>query len=153
MDEDEPTERVLARLKNGDNPEDILFELCESTDMDWREAKTLVERIRAENKTSITLYQSPLLITLALAIFLGGAGLIVYTTVSIVTLYDAFQVIPPDLILLPQFFSYIWYLTLYAPYLIAFFVLGLGMMLGSAIGMQAVWEAIFAKLGIFQGTE
>ncbi len=144
---------IIERLKNGDNLNDILVELCESANMDWRQAQDLVERIRAENNTNITMYQSPLLILIALAIFLGGVGLIVYTAASLVTMYEFFMAPPPQPnTLLPET-GFITYVAVSASQLFFYIFLGMGMILGSAKGMAPVWTAVFEKIGIFQSLQ
>lgn len=154
MDEHRLREHVLERLVDGGNPDEIIFEICNSMDMNWREAEAFVNHIQAENQGHITLQQSPLLVMLALVIFLGGAGLTVYSVSGVVATFETFRVTSSnDLYGLPQGIVFIWYMASYTPELIGSLIFGMGMIVGSLKGMQGVWEAVFEKLGMFEHRE
>jgi hypothetical protein len=147
MDENELRKRVLERLTNSDDPNDIILEVCDQTDMDWDRAEKFTEAVRAEHESEITLYQSPVLVVIALGIFIGGAASLVYSTMGLVAAFETFRVVSPDLYALPQGIVFISYMISYAPQWIGGVILGLGMVVGSLKGMQKVWEAAFEKLG------
>ena len=71
--------QIIERLENGENKDDIILDLCENANMNWPQAEAMVEEVRAENQAHIALAQSPLLVSIALIIFIGGAGIIVYS--------------------------------------------------------------------------
>ncbi len=115
--------------------------------MNWPEAEALFERINAEKEHHIVLAQSPLLVLIALAIFVGGVGLAVFSTYNITSVflsyYDAKSGSLGALGMILHLFTYGGYLWFLA-------VLGIGMIVGSLKGMQDVWSAIFHKLGILR---
>lgn len=152
----EVEKQIVARLENGDDHNAIVLDLSESQNLDWREAEALVDSVRAENADDITLYQSPILIALALVIFLGGAGLISYTIYNTIFTYKSLYWLhsqtptggPPTL--WEVVYDFMLYLILTGKENLGLLILGIGMIAGSLKGMQEVWSAIFAKLGIFQ---
>ena len=42
-------QRIITRLKDGDNRNDILLDLCESQGLDWKQAEAILDSIHAEN--------------------------------------------------------------------------------------------------------
>ena len=138
---------IVKRLTSGNDKDDIVMSLCEREGLYWNEAETLVNEIESAHQHAITLAQSPLLVGIALGTFLGGAALIVFAA------YDLFRVLQSlaqtsatDLGTITGSTTYI---ILFGGQVGALALLGMGMILGSLKGMHAVWEAIFAKLGIF----
>jgi len=153
------TERqIIARLENGDDRNDVILDLCESQDLDWNNAEALVDLIHAENADDITLSQSPLLVLLAMAFFLGGTGLISYITYNTISVYKAIYWVRSQM---PNSGPFGWkvahdfviYLMITGGEYFGMLILGIGMMVGSLRGMQDVWSAVFAKLGIFRDIE
>jgi hypothetical protein len=138
---------LIERLADGESREDIILDLCEKENITWPEAKALLERVSTEKEHHIVLAQSPLLVLMALVIFIGGVGLAVYSTYNIagvfLSYYDAKSggVGALGLVL---------YLFAYGDYLWFLAILGIGMIVGSLKGMQDVWAAIFHKLGILR---
>lgn len=150
--------QIITRLENGDDRDDIILDICESRNIDWKNAEALVDSIHAEHADNITLSQSPLLILLALAIFLGGVGLILYAVYDAFSVYQASdwgQSQRPDI---GQFewkagYGFLIYLVITGGNYFGMLVLGIGMIIGSLRGMQDVWSVIYAQLGIFQDAE
>ena len=119
-------QHVLERLKNHDEMNDIIIEICESANVPREEARAFAEDLYEENKTDIVLYQSPVWTVIALATFIAGAALL-YASVG--AIYDDWRyVLSLDMI---------WRT-----------ILGLAMILGSLKGMEDVWLAILKKIGI-----
>jgi len=147
MNESELKKHVLERLTDGDSPDDIILEVCNLSDMDWPRAEQFVEAVRAANESDITLSQSPVLVLIALGIFIGGAFSIIYSTTGIVATFEAFRVMTPSPYDLPQGLTFIWYMAAYAPQWFGGVLLGFAMVVGSLKGMQKVWGAAFEKLG------
>jgi hypothetical protein len=148
-------QQIITRLENSDDRNDIILDLCESQDMDWRHAEALVDSIHARNADNITLSQSPLLILLALAIFLGGAGLISYAIYNAVSVYKTIYWLHSQApnngssVFWEVVHDFLFYMMLTGSEYFGMLVLGIGMIVGSLRGMQDVWSAVFAKLGIF----
>lgn len=149
--------QIIARLKNGDERNDIIFDLCNSQNLDWKDAEALVESVHAGNADDITLYQSPLLVAVALAIFLGGAGLVAYTTFNQAAMFQAIYRLRSQSpgngtpVLWGTVHDFLFYLILTGREYVGMLVVGIAMIVGSLRGMQDVWSALFAKTGIFQG--
>jgi hypothetical protein len=142
--------QILARLKNGDERNDIILALCEAHNLGWKEAEELVDSVHAENAEGITLYQSPLLVLLALGIFLGGAGLIAYSLFHAVSVYEAIRSAgneTPGIGGIVGQFMY--FLVITSTEYFGMLILGAGMIVGSLRGMQDIWSALFARLKIF----
>ena len=144
MDSAELEEKILERLENGENTNDIILNLCEQENIAWPETEAMVQRIQAENKTHIVLTQSPVLVLIALATFLGGLGLISVAVYDIVTVYNAYVGSGIASI------GFLAYLLQYGGFVWGLGLLGLAMIVGSLRGMQDVWTAILEKLGLFQ---
>lgn len=144
--------QIITRLEDGDNRNDIILDLCESQGLDWKEAEALLDSIHAENADDITLTQSPILVLIALAIFIGGFGAIAFAVVNLAGIWMMIYENQADFERL-RFFSGIIYLAVNGIEYFGLIVLGIGMILGSLRGMSEVWSAIFAKLGWFQGVE
>ena len=69
--------------------DDIVREVCEKTDLDWKQAESLVNRLAAENEDKITVSQSPLLVPLALFTFISGVTLVLYDLYQFYLVYSA----------------------------------------------------------------
>jgi hypothetical protein len=152
MDSTELEENIVDRLENGESKDDIILDLCESENMNWPEAEATLEQIQADNQHHITLTQSPLLVSIALIIFVGGAGLIVYSIHDLILKYLLFRQADAATGGMGTAFGFIGYLVLTGEGLLASGFLGIAMLIGSLRGMTDVWTAIFGRLGIFQRT-
>ena len=153
MNNAELEKQIIERLENGGNKNDIILDLCENANMNWTQAEAMVEEVRAENQAHITLARSPLLVSIALIIFIGRAGIIVYSVYDLFVMYSVFRDLyaptnPSGLAM-----GFLWYLFINGEGLLGMTILGTAMITGSLRGMEGVWTAIFEKLGIFQGTE
>jgi hypothetical protein len=51
-------EKILERLTNADDPNDIIMELCEQGDMNWSEAQALVEGVEKQEKIRLCLHRA-----------------------------------------------------------------------------------------------
>jgi hypothetical protein len=104
--------------------------------MYWSEAEAWVREIAVMHDSTIRKKRSPVLIALALATFLGGAGLLAATFFSagnVIAFYRSSQ---------PEVLSTINILLLIAneaPTAIWLGSLGLAMLAGSLLGMRDVW--------------
>lgn len=149
---EELKQQIIARLEDSHNINDIILDLCESQGLEWKEAEAIVNSIHAENADDITLTQSPILVLIALASFLGGLGAIAFAAVNLAGIWIMIYENQADFDRM-RFFSGIFYLAVNGIEYFGLVVLGIGMIIGSLRGMSEVWSAIFAKLGWFQGVE
>lgn len=138
-------ERILQRLTDADDRENIILELCETENLNWSEARSIVDAIESRKKNQIVLAQSPVLVMIALGIFIGGLVLLVYAAYNIAVAYETYTST-----LSPASVGFLLYLLTYGGYLGGFVVLGFAMVVGSLKGMQDVWRAVFEKIGLFQ---
>ena len=149
---EEIEQQIIARLEDNENRNDILLDLCESQGLDWKQAEALLDSIHAENADDITLTQSPILVLIALAIFVGGVGALFYGAAQLVAMYEFFVGLSDQN--QPQGVgSFLIYLLADGAGYLGLFAIGIAMIAGSLRGMSDVWSAIFAKLGLFQGVE
>lgn len=137
---------ILERLANGESHDDIILDVCENARISWSEAEALLDRVSTQKKHHIVLAQSPLLVLIALAVFFGGMGLVIFSSFSIAAVFRSYFDAKSGSV---GALGIVLYLFIYGGYLWFLALLGLGMIIGSLKGMQDVWEAIFAKLGIF----
>lgn len=147
---EELEQRIIARLEDSHDRNDIILDLCESEGLDWKQAEAILDSIHAENADDITLTQSPILVLIALAIFVGGISSLFYGVVQLVAMYEFFVGISTQN--QPQGVgAFLIYLMADGAGYLGLFVIGIAMIIGSLRGMSEVWSAIFAKLGWFQG--
>ena len=149
---EEIEQQIIARLEDNDDRNDILLDLCESQGLDWKQAEAILDSIHAENADDITLTQSPILVLIALAIFIGGVGALFYGASQLVAMYEFFIGLSDQN--QPQGVgSFLIYLLADGAGYLGLFAIGIAMVIGSLRGMSDVWSAIFAKLGLFQGIQ
>ena len=134
----EMTEKVLADLTDARNVDDIVADVCEEADMDWKQAESFVNHISAENEDRITLSQSPLLILLALFTFVSGSILVFYD------LYQFYRVYSADS---QTFLFEMLFLGMNGSWIFWSFLFGVAMILGSLKGMTKIWTAILERFG------
>jgi hypothetical protein len=140
MDREALRETILERTVAGDDQDDIILDICEQTSMKWDEAEAIVQQAVQENRSLITLRQSPLLVLLALATFLGG---LISLGVAAVRSYDFLYTMMSTETAAVTAVGVAVYFIEYLPYLTGWITVGVGMILGSLLGMQSIWEAIF----------
>ena len=152
-DNAELEKQIIERLENGENKNDIILDLCENANMNWPQAEAMVEEVHAENQAHIALAQSPLLVSIALIIFIGGAGIIIYSAYALFVMYSVFRDLYAPTNPSGVAMGFLWYLFINGEGLLGMTILGTAMMIGSLKGMENVWTAIFENLGIFQASE
>lgn len=151
---DDLEKSILQQLEDANNRNDIILNVSELEGMDWKEAERLVDSVQAKHAHDITLIQSPLLVSLALVTFLAGASLLAYVIYNAITIFESLYWARSQM---PNEGPFGWkvahdflivMMTVSEEYF-ALLVLGVAMVAGSLRGMQDVWEAVFAKLGMF----
>ena len=140
MDQEGLVEYIVGRLSSSVSINDITYEVCEKSGMQWQDAKAWIEDIRLEQANSVTRRQSPILITIALSLFIGGLVVVGYTVYTFIDLYDVAVGTQATELGVTFFLLYTFQ---YAPLLIPLFLTGCSMILGSLLGMQNVWTALF----------
>jgi hypothetical protein len=149
MDNDEQTAYIVHHLSEGDDPNDLIFEICQRFNISWSEAENLVIRVQTEKEQVIARKQFPLLFVLAFAIFVGGLALIGYSIFIYAGEYSLLQAAPENgrrtmenIDIFQKFLAFLGVMingggsTIYA------FFLGIAMVLGSLIGMRNAWSKI-----------
>jgi hypothetical protein len=163
MDNDELTAYIVHHLSEGDDPEDIILEVCQKTGYSWSEAEELVRLVREKNEVKIAKEQLPLLTGVAFFTFAAGLVLTGYGVYAIVTSMAANKgdwgprditsyIMPmiekgtdPVSALRPAIYPYfnLFLNFMVSPVSAIFF--GILMILGSLIGMREVWSSIFYR--------
>ena len=127
MQKEEITAFVVDELGKHHSRNEIIRRLCERTGMMWPDAEKLVRQIEADHGQDIRARQSPLLIALGVAIFIGGIGLILYCALYFINL-ARFDTIPN-----PR----------YVVYAIGALFTGIGMIAGAVIGLWRTIQELF----------
>ena len=141
-------QEIIRRLKQGGDKDDVILFLCEQAGMTWSEAEWLLADVESTHRHAITLAQSPLLVGLALGTFLTGVASIAYAAYDLVRAAQSLAMADiTDMGIITGTTSYLYF---YGGQMAVLVLMGLGMIIGSVKGMRGVWEAIFAKLGLFE---
>jgi hypothetical protein len=134
---------LIRRLANSASDKDLILEVCTKLNIDWPEAEALVHRVAAENEHSIAGRRFPLLFVIALGIFLGGLGLVIYDA------YVLISTLETDLSTMFTSLDMITHLRLIfdiGVMPITGMIIGAAMMLGSLIGMRRAWAPLLDHL-------
>lgn len=126
----ELTEYVVSRLGKYADRQDLVFELCQATGLDWRQAEAFVQQVQDRQRTRIARRQSPILIIIGIGILLGGVALTFVSARSLILLYQTEPIYAVD----PRR-SY---------EILGALVTGIGMIAGALLGL---WQALRASSG------
>lgn len=133
---------IARRLAETADRNRVVEEICLLHNMPWSQSEALVDHALAYHHDDITRYQTPVLIPLALAVFIGGAALSAWQLLGLAAFFSALAN-PRAATFFDIYnlsFGFFDVLTnLWG--MLAAFVTGLAMMLGSYIGMKDVWVA------------
>lgn len=133
---------IARRLAFTADRNQVVEEICLLQNLSWSQAEELVEHALAYHDADIARMQTPILIPLALALFVGGAALAAWQLLGMTAVLSALASPPAgdfwDVYNLS--FGLFDVLTNFWGMLAAF-ATGLAMMLGSYIGMKEVWGA------------
>jgi len=123
MNQQEATDFVIRELGKHRQRNDIIQKLCEEGGMNWGDAEKFMRRVEVENKSAITLKQSPLITVIGMGTIILGLALTLWVTIASLQGYIIF------------------FLSFPVPYLgnIFYFIIGLAMILG---GMWGMWDTI-----------
>jgi hypothetical protein len=127
-------EWIVNQLSSGRDPDDLILSICEITGKPWKEAAALVQATQEHRSDEIVRRQSPILTVMAFSTFLGGViilGYVAYALVGLLAWYQAGSP-PADA---PSFANDS------ARIFLRYLPVGLGMVVGSLLGMRDVWSA------------
>ena len=143
MDDDQITAYLIKHLSESDDPDDLILDLCQRTGRGWPDNQAMVERVKAEHSQDITKRQFPLLSLIALFVFIGGMGLLIWAIV--LTVADFRQIVSIGRSSVLNFalgeaaiLSYV-----FGP--LTFGLFGIAMILGSLLGMRDAWSDILIR--------
>jgi ABC-type dipeptide/oligopeptide/nickel transport system permease subunit len=149
MDNQEVSAYIISALSKDQDPNDIILALCEKHKLTWPEAETLVKKVQLENEQTIVKKKFPLLFVLALAIFLGGMIAIGY---GVEIIFSEYTLIQPGLAhiqgilnnedVFTNMYTGLRMILSSGSLPISIIIVGIGMILGSLIGMQDAWSDI-----------
>lgn len=153
MNAEDPTTYIIHHLTQGDSPKDLIFDLCEKFGLNWPQAETLVKQVQEEKRGDIARKQFPLMFTLALGIFLVGLGLIGYSVYVVWTQFPILeasrsgaQTIEQNMDALAYMYFVFQIILQSGGQIITMFILGIGMVIGSLLGMRDTWGAILENI-------
>lgn len=75
MSDQDLTDYIIEQLGNHVSRNDLIFDICKRTGLPWSQVNDLITQVEQKDQKKIVLKQSPLLLIVALGIFLGGAFL------------------------------------------------------------------------------
>jgi hypothetical protein len=96
MQKEEIITFVVDELAKQHSRNEIIRRLCERTGMMWPDAEKLVRQIEADHGQDIRARQSPLLVALSVAIFIGGVGSILYCAVYFISFANTDAITIPN---------------------------------------------------------
>ncbi len=151
MNEEEQTAYIIQHLSTGDDPKDLILDLCEKSNLSWPEAEALVRQVQEEKRGVITRKQLPLLFAVALVIFLAGLVMIgssIYTIsseVSLAQLDPTVQALEQNLDAMQRLYYFFTFILEEGGKALASLILGVAMVIGSLVGMRDTWANVLTK--------
>jgi len=82
------TSYILKRLKRGAPEDDLIYSVCQKTELAWDEAEALIEEVRDEHLTEIETSQAPLKGLISFIFYIMGIILIFGPIVYLLALLD-----------------------------------------------------------------
>jgi len=151
MNEEEQAAYIVHHLTEGDDPKDLILDICQKTNLSWPEAEALVKQVQEEKQAVIARKQLPLLFTLALGIFIVGLGLIgysvytIYSQVSIARLSGDVQALEQNIDAMQRVYSFFRFALESGGRTLFILILGIAMVFGSLLGMRDTWTVILNR--------
>jgi hypothetical protein len=150
MDNKERTDFIIRHLSQGNDPNDLIYQICQKDNIPWSQAEELVKRVRVEKADVIVKKQFPLLFVIALAIFLSGLVLIGYSTFLSVEEISFLQGSPRSQGAIHM--DGLQILTVFivaildkGPTPVLLLIFGIAMILGSLVGMRDAWSSMLNR--------
>ncbi len=138
MPDPQTTQRLVSRLASGENPDEIIYELCETSNLSWPEAEALVRQIQADQEETIVRKQSPLTVLLALILFVAGLAMMTAGLYVIVITFE----IPSHVSGPTRLISTIGYAIQSWPAAWLLILFGFSTVVGSMIGMRQTLSSL-----------
>jgi hypothetical protein len=149
---------IIKQLAKGVDEDDLIFEICETNQLGWKEVKALVEKIKLENDGSITSRQLPIKSVVAVATLVMGLTLVIVSTIFLVEVativtnflnardldFERLSLLGDTNMLLIQVLMQESQTAI--PFAAVALVNGLGMIFGSLLGMRETWSWLIDKL-------
>jgi hypothetical protein len=149
MDNNEVSTEIINSLSKGQDSDDIILTLCEKNNLPWQDAENLVHTVQTLDKKEITKKQFPLLFSLALAVFMGGIVAVGYGCLIIFSEYRLIQhgltsihKVINDMDTFANFYYGLRMIFSSGGTPISMIIFGIGMILGSLVGMRDAWSDI-----------
>lgn len=137
-DDDKLRAWVVDQLAAKRPKDDVIQAVVKRTRLYWSEAEKLVDEIIRAEAGTIHKKQSPFLVGIALVTFIGGAVLVLGTSVAAYKIITFYRETQPEMMSMINIMLLVLNETPTALWLGA---TGLAMMMGSIIGLREVWEA------------
>ncbi len=133
---------IARRLAATADRNQVVEEICLLRNITWSQAEEVVEHALVYHQADITRLQTPILAPLALALFIGGAALSAWQLLGITAVLSALSN-PRAESFWGVYNMSLGFLDVLTSFwgMLAAFVTGLAMMLGSYFGMKDVWLA------------
>jgi hypothetical protein len=150
MNNEERIDFIIHHLSQGNDPNDLIYQICQKDNIPWSQAEELVKRVQLEKVDVIVKKQFPLLFVLALVIFLSGMVLIGYSTFLYVEEILFLQSSPGSqgaihMDALQILTIFIVVILDKGPTPIFLLIFGIAMVLGSLVGMRDAWSSILNR--------
>ncbi len=145
MDLDELSPFVIHELSQEADRNDLIMSICQRSGCAWSDAEEFVKRVETENGSQIAQKQFPLLFILALGIFLGGIGLVLYSTITMLEIWNGLSALLNGKPLGTEAYLFLESTIRSGGFPFFAFFLGVAMMLGSLLGMRDVWSSILNR--------
>ena len=142
MRESELTAFVIESLVGGEDPDDIIYALCEKTGWTWPEAQAFFLRIQAAHQGQVAKKQFPLLMITAALTYAAGIGLMAYSLYSILERVRIHRIMGFPA---PDMFNTIRLVLDFGFGPVILFATGTAMVLGSLIGMRDAWKSLLTR--------
>ncbi len=142
MQENELTTFVIESLAGGEDPDDIIYALCEKAGWTWPKAEAFVLEIQEMHQGQVVKKQFPLLLITAAVTYAAGIGLMAYSLYSILERVRIHRIMGFPA---PDVFSSIRLVLDFGFGPVILFVTGAGMVVGSLIGMRDAWKSLLTR--------
>ncbi len=127
---EELTTFIVKELGKHHDRKEIVREVCEQSQLNWKEAEQLIALVEAQHKRTIAVQQTPLLLFLSIGTLLIGIGLLAFNMQILLAFFQK------------DLFAQI--LSLQSSYYrMAGLITGLGMTVGGMVGLWRAFGAIF----------
>lgn len=143
MKNEKLTEFILERLARSANRDDLTLEVCQMTGASWEEAEGKIMEVEIYRAEEIARRRSPLMLGLAAALFLGGAGLAIDAWMGLHNLTREIIFAEPEQV---RGVALVVLLAELAPGAFWQAVTGAAMMAGSLVGLNDIWSAILDRI-------